>query len=358
MSIRTPFRPPEYPPARSGPPRVLALAVAAVALLLAGCGSDDDASPPSTTTGIATTEPTSPTTTGASDEPSDDLPGLWVVGPTGLADETGQVWATAAGGEVLRAPTSVATGGVAYLRCAGETPTCKLEVVATAGAAPQQLGDADDLLAAGTVDDRATLLVGATDPTIVPSFEENRSSKVARLVDVESGRTTPVAGWFGWESGPFVAAFVPGHFAACFGEGETCELSTGTDPASMSPVAGAGDPSTVLSLALDDGGERMTWVTAVPMTGAVSVHLADVSAGGEASSIEVRKRSTPPADDVVTDGGWVAVRSGAEVTLWQLSTDGPLELTGNQGTRKVPAETTEITLREPGGGGSGPSIAL
>lgn len=360
-------------PVRSSRPRVpLALAaltaLAGLSTALAGCGSADESSPPSTTTGIATTEPISTSTTvaGSADGggSKNDVPGLWIVAPnTGqaggwnLTDEEGTVWATTAPGQVIHAPISDGLGGVAYIQCADSDQACQLQDAATAGATPRSLGAADSLLAAGSVQGRPTLLIGATDPSIEPSFQDDRSSKVARLVDVQSGQITPINGWYGWESGPFAAAIGDGRFAACFGEGETCAPVVGTTPDQLTPVPGADANTTVVSMALSPDGTRLTWATMVPMGGGVSLHLARLDQPTEPIGTVTLDSSNTTVDDVVTDGAWVAARSGRTVTLSQLADTGPLSVTGSTGTRSVPDGTTDIAIRE-AGGAAGPALDL
>ena len=343
-------------------PLTAALAALSAAVLLAGsvgCSSDDAASPSSTTTGIAdpitttTTSPSTPSTSSA--DGSADLPGLWLASPTGISDESGELWARPRAGETLRSPLDDGIGGVIYLRCTGTQATCSIEDVPTKGASPTVHGTADSLLAVGTYREQRVVLTTMTDPSIVPSFEDNRSQLVAQLIELDADTVTTIAGWFGWESGPFAADVEQNTFVNCSGEGEMCELATGSDPTQLAPVAGV-EPSTVMALALDPAATRATWVEAAPMSGQVSVHALELP-NGTTTEFELRPDGSPLADDAVTDGNWVAVRSGTTVTLTQLATTGPAATAAGAGTRTVPAGVTEIALRASGGGG-GPGLAL
>ncbi|MEI2652952.1 MAG: hypothetical protein V9G12_12555 [Microthrixaceae bacterium] len=191
----------------SRPATVVLAALAAVAAvsLLASCSSDDAISPSETTTGIA---PETTTTTtidpGSTSVPEAraELPGLWLATSGGIVDETGEVWAKPRPGETLRSPLSDGVGGVVYLRCTGDTLPRVVEDQQLKGVSPLALGEADNLMAIGTYQDHRVLLTGWTDTTIVPSFEEDRSGLVARLIDMDTQQVTPLDGWYGWESGP------------------------------------------------------------------------------------------------------------------------------------------------------------
>lgn len=159
------------------------------------------------------------------------------------------------------------------------------------------LGEADNLMAIGTYQDHRVLLTGWTDTTIVPSFEEDRSGLVARLIDMDTQQVTPLDGWYGW-SGPFAADVENGRFAVCFGEGESCTLSATDDPSDLPPVPDV-DATTVLSLALDATGARLTWVESVPMSGEVKVGTLDLP-GGAATTVDIQPANAPAADDAVT----------------------------------------------------------
>ena len=342
----------------SRPATVVLAALAAVAAvsLLASCSSDDAISPSETTTGIApettTTTTIDPGSTSVP-EAGAELPGLWLATSGGIVDETGEVWAKPRPGETLRSPLSDGVGGVVYLRCTGDTLPCVVEDQQLKGVSPLALGEADNLMAIGTYQDHRVLLTGWTDTTIVPSFEEDRSGLVARLIDMDTQQVTPLDGWYGWESGPFAADVENGRFAVCFGEGESCTLSATDDPSDLPPVPDV-DAATVLSLALDATGARLTWVESVPMSGEVKVGTLDLP-GGAATTVDIQPANAPASDDAVTDGVWVAVRVGRQVALSQLATTGPAALTGVTGTRTVPDGVTEMALREPAGGGGGNS---
>lgn len=336
---------------------IAALSALVAVSVLASCSSDDAASPSETTTGIApqttTTTTIDPGTTSVPSAGTDELPGLWLATSGGITDETGDVWAKPRAGETLRSPLSDGVGGVVYLRCTGDTLPCVIEDQQLKGVSPLALGEADNLMAVGTYQNHRVLLTGWTDTTIVPSFEEDRSGLVARLVDMDTKEVTPLNGWYGWESSPFAAAVENGRFAVCFGEGESCTLSTTENPDDLPPVDGV-DPATVLSLALDPTGVRLTWVETVPMSGEVIVGALDLP-GGTATTVDVQAANAPASDDAVTDGSWVAVRTGTQVALSQLATTGPVALTGMSGTRTVPDGVSEMALREPAGGGGGAS---
>jgi len=347
---------------RPAPRHVLAaLAVAAFLPALAGC-SDDEASPPPTTTGIAATDPTTTTapapTTTEFDE-SQALPGLWVVGPTGIADESATQWVAAAPGETLRSPVSDGAGGLVYLRCVGDVVPCNLEDVEREGAEPSVVTTVDELFAVGTFREQRVAVVSRTDPSIVPSPTETRSPQSVELRDLDTGAVTPVAGWIDATSAPAAIAVSGDQLVACFGQGESCTVETGTSPEAMVPVPGPTAPSAVTSLVLDPTeGRALTWLDTVPMTGKVVIHMFDIAAGTPAGELVLSEESAPPPDDAVTDGTWVALRNGDKVVFSQVKFGATPELTGNTGTRTVPAETTEIAIRAEGGGGAGPSLTL
>jgi len=332
---------------------ITALVATILVATVAGCSSSDDTGSSSdTTTGTVgrsttttTTEPVSPSTSAGT---TSTTPGLWLATPAGITDEKGTVWAKPKDGETLRAPLDDAMGGVVYLRCVGETPTCAIEDATVRDQVPLSLGPADGLLAVGTAHERRVLITSWTDPSIVPSFEENRSSLVARLVDMENGQVTPLAGWFGWESGPFAADVENDQFAGCFGEGETCGFGLATGPDQVAPVDGI-EPATVTSLALDPEGKQLTWVEAAPMSGAVDVKSMTLPAGNP-TSVQIQGDEAPAADDAVTDGSWVAIRVGTSVSFHHL--------TGDPGdtTLTVAGGVTEMAIRELGGGGGADSV--
>lgn len=347
------------PPTRR--PVVAAIAAVFLTVVAAGCSSDDAGSPPSTTTGIA--DPIT-TTTAPAPDPGDSapdggaaaMPGLWLAGPDGIADETGEVWARPRGGESLRSPLADGVGGVVYLRCTGDVRPCVVEDVPVRGMSPVALGEADTLYAVGTFQERPVLLTGWTDPSVVPSFEEDRSQLVARLIDLQTHEITPLPGWYGWESGPFAGDVERGTFVVCFGEGEVCQLSKGSDPAGLTPVDGL-DLATVMSLAIDVEATRVTWVQSTPMSGQVEIHVLSL-ADGTTTSTELQPESAPAVDDIVTDGAWVATRTGTAVVLTELAATGPAGTTGVTGTVTVTEGVTEMSLRPTGGGGGGPGLAL
>lgn len=341
---------------------LLAAATAAVAVMtLATACSSDDASPPDVTTGTVDRSTTTTTTTepdaadrGTGGDEDDPLVGLWLAVPVGITDEEGTVYAKSRAGETLRSPLDDGLGGVYFLRCTDGEPNCAIEHSTSPDEVPAVLGEASNLLALGTSDAAPVLLTSWMDPTLTPSFETDVSGLVAQVIDLETGRVvSSLPQWFGWESGPFAADVENDVGVVCFGEGESCALNVLAGIAGApAPIAGV-DLSTVMSLALDPTGQRLTWVESLPMDGAVTLHTAmltpsDLTAR-DITAIPLSEEGRPSPDDAVTDGAWVALRSGIDVTVH--------EVAGQQreGTLKVAPEVTEMALRTLGSGGSASS---
>lgn len=321
---------------------VVAATFAAVALI-AGCGTDEAAEPPSTTTGVVDRSTTTARPPSTSGDDADDLPGLWLAGPAGITDEQGTSWAEPKTGESLRSPLDDGLGGVLYLRCLGDAPTCDVEHATSKDTVAAVIGEADSLLAVGTIDDRRVIISTWTDPTIVPSMEEDRSGLVARLIDLDDGTVTALAGWFGWESGPFAADVEEGRYVVCFGEGESCSMTTSTGIDAPAPLAGT-DVATVMSVAVEADGTKVTWVEAEPMSGVVNAHTAELPSGVP-TTIQLRSEDAPTADDMVTDGEWVAIRTGTDVVFRDLAADPTVDV----GTLTVVDGVSEMALRTAGG---------
>lgn len=320
------------------------------ALAATACGSGDDPlASPDTTTG--TVPRNSTTTTTAVPEGTEDVPGLWLVTSTGLVDETGERWAAVKVDESLRNPVDDTAGGVYYLRCVGEAANCAVEHVDRPDGTPVVIGEAQRLLGLGVLGGRAVLITSWLDEAVTPSPETDTSGLVARFVDVQSRETTtPAAPWYGWESGPFAADVENDLVAACFGEGESCELRTATGlDGEMTTVAG-GDFSTVMSVALDADATRLTWLVSEPMAGTVTARVLELPSGTPVDT-QLRAAEEDPPDEVVTDGTWAAVRVGAVVTLTDL-------VQATTGEREVPPDVTEMALRSAGGASSGGTSIL
>lgn len=331
----------------------LAASAAATMVITSACSSDGTVESSETTTGIVdrssttldTTTTTAPRSGGAGEEA---LVGLWLATPEGITDETGEVWAEPAVGETLRAPLDDGLGGVLYLRCPSNDASCVIEDARQPDQVPVELGEADSLIAVGESNGARVLLTSWRDQAVVPSFEQNTSGLVMRVIDLDSAEVLQVVpSWFGWESGPFAADVANGRWVACFGEGETCEIgSMPTPEAPLEPFAGV-EYSTVMSLALDAEGSHVAWVETLPMSGAVNVWSMDL-VGGVPSSTELRAESDTPSDDAVTDGVWVAVRVGTEVEVRELES-------GQEGTIDVASGVTEMAIRSSGSSGGAAS---
>lgn len=329
--------------------------------LASACGTDDDASPSDVTTGTidrststtTTTQPegTDPSTGGPGAD--DPLVGLWLALPVGITDEEGTVYAKSKAGETLRSPLDDGLGGVYYLRCVDDRPNCTIEHSISPDQVPAELGEASTLLAVGTSDSVPVLLTSWMDPSLTPSFEANVSGLVARVIDLETAKVVSTQPWFGWESGPFAADVENDIAAVCFGEGESCSLSllagVGGTPVTVEGV----DLATVMSLALDATGQHLTWVESTPMDGAVTLHTAVVSPTGpsatDVTTVPLSEEGQPSPDDAVTDGSWVALRTGVKVAVREV---GGQE---RDGEIKVPPGVIEMALRTPGAGGSAQS---
>ncbi len=335
-------------------PRFVALVVVAGLVPLACSSNENTIRPSDTTTGtidrststtstVPRSESTEPGTTG-----DDGIPGLWLATGSGIVDSDGQVWAEPKAGETLRNPIDDGVGGVAYLRCIADRVTCTIEDARTRGKVPAVLGEADTLLAAGSYQQRRVLLTSWTDPSLVPSFEANVSGLVARLVEMDSGQVTPMLGWFGWETGPFSGDVESDRFATCLGEGEVCQAGTAIGMTPFVPIVGR-EPATVTSLALDPGATRLTWIETEPMAGVVTAVVADLATANVAATV-LSSPTAEPADDAVTDGTCVAIRTGAEVEMVQLGPDGV------RGTVEVPDDVAEMAIRTAGGGGAANDI--
>ncbi len=332
-------------------PSSLAVAAIAVAVLLGStaCGSaDEEAQPSDTTTGTidrSTSTTTAPPGSDGSDPEADGLPGLWLATPAGITDETGDRYAVPGPDETLRSPIDDTRGGVFYLRCVKDQTTCRLEHATERNGTPTPLGEASDLLAFGVFHQRAVLVTSWTDPTRVPTPETDTGSLVGRLVDAETGQVAATAPWYGWESGPFAIDVEADVIAACFGEGESCQLNLLAAPDAVPAPVPDTDLSTVTSLALDPTGKVLTWVESMPMSGnVVTAHVRDLAAGTVADT-PLRTDADAAVDDSVTDGAWVALRSGEKVELRELAGE------KQSGTRTVPASVTGMAIRPVGGGG-------
>jgi len=339
----------------TSPRGVVAATLVATLALVAGCSDDSNASPSESTTGTlprsTSTLPTTTTTTmlapDGSDGPgSDSLAGLWLATAEGITDEDGTVYAKPDADETLREPVDDGFGGVFYSRCAGDAVTCSVEHVLRRGTEPQVIGDADRLFAVGTYQGRQVLITSWTDPSLVPSFEGNVSGLVARLLDTTNGDVLGPYAWFGWESGPFAADVENDTFVACFGEGEACGFSKFADPALPSGEVAGTEFSTVMSLALDMEATKLTWLEMAPMTGSLHVHIADLGSGAPPATEELRTEDEAPADDAVTDGTWVAIRTGTTVEMRSLGENEA------EGEREVPDDVTGMAIRSLGSAGS------
>jgi hypothetical protein len=120
-------------------------------------------------------------------------------------------------------------------------------------------------------------------------------------------------------------------------------MELGTDPSALTAVPG--DPTTVMSVSLDETGKHLTWVETEPMGGRVVLRSMDLPFGAP-QDVELRPDDGAPVDDAVTDGAWVAIRSGTKVELHQIGGD------EKQGELNVADGVTQMALRPPGGGGS------
>jgi hypothetical protein len=322
---------------------------------------------PDTTEGSAS--PRSSTSAKGREEGS-DLPLLWVVTPEGLFTESGDLVASAEAPEAIFSPLDDTMGGVVFLRCPAEGDPaagvpmaqgrtgCSLEHVAAIGEDPVVVFDESNsatevpqgLLAVGHLNGRTVFIASMEDLSIEPDFELNTSARFGRVFDVESGEVSrDFADWYGWESGPFGVDVENDLFAACFGEGDACELATFDENSEAGEIIDEADSPLMISLVLAEDATSVTWLQYggrdLDIIQSVQMDLTTK----KTVTREIAVGSETNYDQISTDGTWVASLAPSEVRFVELGN------TRNKGVREVPEDTAEVAIRTTGGSFSGAS---
>ncbi|MEZ5321176.1 MAG: hypothetical protein R2698_03670 [Microthrixaceae bacterium] len=351
-------------PGRTRFGRVLPVVVllSLTAAFVASCSDDAARNEARTQPTTGTVKPTTTTSVPGAPAPDDTIPGLWLLTPAGLLDENLDAWATPGDGETLRDPVDDGRGGVVYVRC-GKASGCGAEEAADPARQPRTLGLAEHVYAVGEYRGvRSMLVTGSGDDALAdPSTGEPIAGPAIAVVRVRerdpiggvsgtsgAGRDPPRCVRRGWQPRR--------DRRVCGGERQLCDLPLEQHRRTVRPLGrrtdGTGiaalergradehhhapEAAPIVSLAVPDGG-AVTWVTRT----------------GD-GQVAVNRAGEPPmtfagvaGDDAVTDGKWLAVRKGDTVTMIDLANP------EHRGTRKVPADTSRMAIREGGAGGSG-----